>query len=89
MSVQAEVTFPNQINKFWLSPGIFRGALDCRASDINEEMKIAASFAIASLVEDNKLKPDYILPHAFDKRIGQTVAKAVKDAAIKTGVARI
>ncbi len=81
--------FPNQINNVLAFPGIFRGALDCRASDINEEMKIAASFAIASLVEDNKLKPDYILPHAFDKRIGQTVAKAVKDAAIKTGVARI
>ena len=81
--------FPNQINNVLAFPGIFRGALDCRASDINEEMKIAASFAIASLVEDDKLNPDYILPHAFDKRIGQTVAKAVKDAAIKTGVARI
>lgn len=81
--------FPNQINNVLAFPGIFRGALDCRASDINEEMKIAASFAIASLVEDDKLNPDYILPHAFDKRIGQTVAKAVKDAAVKTGVARI
>lgn len=81
--------FPNQINNVLAFPGIFRGALDCRASDINEEMKIAASFAIASLVEDDKLSPDYILPHAFDSRIGQTVAKAVKDAAVKTGVARI
>ena len=81
--------FPNQINNVLAFPGIFRGALDCRASDINEEMKIAASFAIASLVEDDKLNPDYILPHAFDSRIGQTVANAVKEAAVKTGVARI
>lgn len=81
--------FPNQINNVLAFPGIFRGALDCRASDINEEMKIAASFAIASLVEDDKLNPDYILPHAFDERVGKTVAAAVKEAAIKTGVARI
>ena len=81
--------FPNQINNVLAFPGIFRGALDCRASDINEEMKIAASFAIASLVDDDKLEPDYILPHAFDERVGKTVAEAVKAAAIKTGVARI
>ncbi len=81
--------FPNQINNVLAFPGIFRGALDCRASEINEEMKVAASFAIASLVEDDKLNPDYILPHAFDSRIGQTVANAVKEAAVKTGVARI
>lgn len=81
--------FPNQINNVLAFPGIFKGALECRASDINEEMKIAASFAIASLVEEDKLSPDYILPHAFDCRVGETVAKAVKEAAIKTGVARI
>ena len=81
--------FPNQINNVLAFPGIFRGALDCRASDINEEMKIAASFAIASLVDDDKLEPDYILPHACDERVGKTVAEAVKAAAIKTGVARI
>ncbi|MEE0871950.1 MAG: malic enzyme-like NAD(P)-binding protein [Ruminococcus sp.] len=81
--------FPNQINNVLAFPGIFRGALDCRASDINEEMKVAASFAIASLVEDDKLEPDYILPHAFDPRVGKTVAAAVKQAAIDSGVARI
>ncbi len=81
--------FPNQINNVLAFPGIFRGALDCRASDINEDMKIAASFAIASLVNEDKLNADYILPHAFDDRIGKTVAKAVKDAAVKSGVARI
>lgn len=81
--------FPNQINNVLAFPGIFRGALDCRASEINEEMKIAASYAIASLVGDNELNPEYILPQAFDKRIGKTVAEAVKEAAVKTGVARI
>lgn len=81
--------FPNQINNVLAFPGIFRGALDCRASDINEEMKVAASFAIASLVEDDKLEPDYILPHAFDPRVGKTVAAAVKQAAVDSGVARI
>lgn len=81
--------FPNQINNVLAFPGIFRGALDCRASDINEDMKVAASFAIASLVSDEELNPDYILPEAFDERIGKTVAEAVKNAAIKSGVARI
>lgn len=81
--------FPNQINNVLAFPGIFRGALDCRASEINEEMKVAASNAIASLVGDDELNPDYILPQAFDKRIGNAVAKAVKEAAVKTGVARI
>ena len=81
--------FPNQINNVLAFPGIFRGALDCRASEINEEMKVAASYAIASLVGDNELNPEYILPQAFDKRIGKAVAEAVKEAAIKTGVARI
>lgn len=81
--------FPNQINNVLAFPGIFRGALDCRASEINEEMKVAASYAIASLVGDNELTPEYILPQAFDKRIGKAVAEAVKKAAVKTGVARI
>ena len=81
--------FPNQINNVLAFPGIFRGALDCRASEINEEMKIAASYAIASLVGDDELIPEYILPQAFDKRIGKAVAEAVKKAAVKTGVARI
>lgn len=81
--------FPNQINNVLAFPGIFRGALDCRASDINEAMKVAASFAIASLVEDEVLTPEYILPHAFDPRVGKTVASAVKKAAIESGVARI
>ncbi len=81
--------FPNQINNVLAFPGIFRGALDCRASDINEEMKIAAAQAIASLVSDEELKADYIIPAPFDKRVAHTVAKAVKEAAIKTGVNRI
>ncbi len=81
--------FANQINNVVAFPGIFRGALDVRASDINDEMKMAASFAIASLVSDEELAPDYILPKAFDERIAPTVAKAVADAAIKSGVARI
>ena len=81
--------FPNQINNVLAFPGIFRGALDCRASDINEEMKIAAARAIASLVSDDELNSEYILPKAFDERVGKTVAKAVADAAKATGVARI
>ena len=81
--------FPNQINNVLAFPGIFRGALDCRASDINEEMKIAAAKAIASLVSDEELKPDYIIPAPFDKRVAPAVAEAVKKAAIKTGVNRI
>ena len=81
--------YPNQINNVLAFPGIFRGALDCRASDINEEMKVAASYALASIIEDEKLSPDYILPHAFDPRVGKAVAEAVKKAAIESGVARI
>lgn len=81
--------FPNQINNVVAFPGIFRGALDVRASSITENMKIAAAYAIASLVDESELKPDYILPYAFDSRIKDTVAKAVADAAIKDGVARI
>lgn len=80
--------FPNQINNVLAFPGIFRGALDVRASDINDEMKMAASYAIAGLVSDEELNPEYILPKAFDKRISPAVAKAVAEAARKTGVAR-
>ena len=81
--------FPNQINNVLAFPGIFRGALDVRAKEINEDMKMAAAKAIASLVSDDELNADYILPMAFDSRIGKTVAKAVAEAAKKTGVARI
>lgn len=81
--------FPNQINNVVAFPGIFRGALDVRASAITENMKIAAAYAIASLVDDDKLNDDYILPYAFDKRIKDTVANAVAEAARKDGVARI
>ncbi len=81
--------FPNQINNVLAFPGIFRGALDVRASDINDAMKMAASYAIASLVDDEELCPDYILPKAFDKRIAPTVAAAVAKAAGDSGVARI
>ncbi len=81
--------YPNQINNVLAFPGIFRGALDVRASDINDEMKMASSYAIASLVSDAELSEDYILPLAFDERIGKAVAKAVAAAAIKSGAARI
>ena len=81
--------FPNQINNVLAFPGIFRGALDVRAKDINDEMKVAAAYAIAGLVEEDKLSPDYIIPNAFDKRVAQAVAEAVAEAARKTGVARI
>ena len=81
--------YPNQINNVVAFPGIFRGALDVRASEINDEMKMAASYAIASLVSDEELTDEYILPFAFDERIGKTVAKAVADAARATNVARI
>ncbi|MCQ2387218.1 MAG: NAD-dependent malic enzyme [Clostridia bacterium] len=80
--------FPNQINNVLAFPGIFRGALDCMAKDINEEMKIAAANAIASLVSKKELKADYIIPAPFDKRVAVAVAKAVKKAAIATGVNR-
>ena len=81
--------YPNQINNVLAFPGIFRGALDVRASDINDEMKMAASYAIASLVSDEELNSEYILPMAFDERIGKTVAEAVAEAARKSGVARL
>ena len=81
--------FPNQINNVLAFPGIFRGALDVRASDINDEMKIAAAKAIASVIPENELRPDYIIPDAFDKKICAAVAAAVAAAARETGVARI
>lgn len=81
--------FNNQINNVLAFPGIFRGALDARAKEINEEMKKAAAYAIASLVSDNELCAEYIIPKAFDERVGKAVAKAVYDAAIKTGVSKI
>ena len=81
--------FPNQINNVLAFPGIFRGALDVRASDINDAMKIAAAEAIANLVEDSELRPDYIIPAPFDERVGTAVAEAVAAAARKTGVAQI
>lgn len=81
--------FPNQINNVLAFPGIFRGALDCRARDINEEMKLAAAKAIASLVSDSELSPEYILPMAFDERVGPSVAAAVAKAARESGTARI
>ena len=81
--------FPNQVNNVLCFPGIFRGALDVRATDINDEMKIAAAYAIAGLVSDEELNPDYILPAAFDPRVKDAVAKATAEAARKSGVARI
>lgn len=81
--------FPNQINNVLAFPGIFRGALDARASDINDEMQRAAVFAIAGLVSDDELSAEYILPRAFDEKVVPAVAKAVAEAARKSGVARV
>ncbi|MBQ2819206.1 MAG: NAD-dependent malic enzyme [Clostridia bacterium] len=81
--------FPNQINNVLAFPGIFRGTFDVRASDINEEMKVAAATALAELISDDELNAEYIIPAAFDKRVGPAVAAAVAEAARKTGVARI
>ncbi len=81
--------YPNQVNNVLAFPGIFRGALDCRASDINDEMKIAAAKALAGLISDEELNADYILPKAFDPRVKDAVAKAVEEAARESGVARI
>ena len=81
--------FPNQINNVLAFPGIFRGALDVRAKDINDEMKVAAAYAIANLIDEKDLTPDYIIPNPFDKRVAKAVAEAVAEAARKTGVARI
>ena len=81
--------YPNQINNVLAFPGIFRGTFDVRASDINEEMKMAAAMALADLISDEELSEEYIIPAAFDPRVGPAVAKAVAEAARKTGVARI
>ncbi|MDF2889832.1 MAG: hypothetical protein K0R80_199 [Clostridia bacterium] len=81
--------FPNQVNNVLAFPGIFRGALDVRAKDINEEMKIAAAYAIASIISEEELNEDYIIPGAFDSRIVERVSKAVAKAARETGVARV
>ena len=81
--------FPNQINNVLAFPGVFRGAFDVRASDINEEMKVAAAHALAGLVSDDELSPDYIIPAAFDPRVCPAVSAAVAKAARDTGVARV
>ena len=81
--------FPNQINNVLAFPGIFRGTFDVRASDINEEMKMAAAKALADLIPENELNADYIIPYAFDPKVGPVVAKAVAQAAVDSGVARI
>ena len=81
--------YPNQINNVLAFPGIFRGTFDVRAKDINEEMKMAAAMALANLISDEELNADYIIPKAFDPRVGPAVAKAVAEAARKSGVARI
>ena len=81
--------FPNQINNVLAFPGIFRGTLDVRATDINDEMKIAAAYAIADLIEEKDLNADYIIPNPFDKRVVEAVSKAVAKAARETGVARL
>ncbi len=81
--------YPNQINNVLAFPGLFKGALSVRASKINEEMKLAAAYAISNIIDDNELRKDYIVPLAFDKRVVPQVAKAVADAAIKTGVSKL
>jgi malate dehydrogenase (oxaloacetate-decarboxylating) len=80
--------YPNQINNVLCFPGIFRGALNCRASRINEAMKLAAAHAIAETIAEDELHPDYIVPSVFDRRVGEAVAKKVEEAAYETGVAR-
>ena len=80
--------FPNQINNVLAFPGIFRGALDCKAKEINEEMKMATAIAIASIVSDEELHEDYVVPDAFDERVVEVVAKAVSETAIKMGITR-
>ena len=81
--------YPNQINNVLAFPGIFRGALDVRASDINDEMKLAAAYALANLVSEDELSAEYIIPKAFDPRVKDAVAAAVAKAAVETGVNRI
>ncbi len=81
--------FPNQINNVLVFPGIFRGAFDVRASDINDSMKLAAAYALAALIDEKELREDYIIPLPFDARVSKAVAGAVADAAKKSGVARL
>lgn len=81
--------FPNQVNNVLAFPGIFRGALDVRAADINDDMKVAAAYAIASMIPEQDLKEDYVIPDALDKRVAEEVAKAVAEAAKRSGIARI
>lgn len=85
---QVVQTFPNQINNVLAFPGVFRGALDVRASNINEEMKVAAAYAIAETITKNEMNEENIIPPAFDRRIAKNVAEAVKKAAFASGVAR-
>jgi malate dehydrogenase (oxaloacetate-decarboxylating) len=80
--------YPNQINNVLCFPGIFKGALQCRATRINEEMKLAAAHAIAGLISEEELHPEYIVPSVFDKRIAEAVSREVEEAAYRTGVAR-
>jgi malate dehydrogenase (oxaloacetate-decarboxylating) len=80
--------YANQINNVLCFPGIFRGALQCRASRINEEMKLAAAHAIAGIITENELHPEYVVPSVFDKRVAEAVSLAVEEAAYRTGVAR-
>ncbi|MBA1336636.1 MAG: NADP-dependent malic enzyme [Firmicutes bacterium] len=81
--------YPNQINNVLAFPGVFRGALDVRATDINEAMKLAAAYALAGIIPENELTEDYIIPKAFDPRVAPAVAQAVARAAIESGVARV
>ena len=81
--------FPNQINNVLAFPGIFRGAFDVRARDINDAMKIAAAKALAGLISEEELNAEYIIPAAFDRRVGPAVAKAVAEAARESGAARL
>ena len=80
---------PNQVNNVSVFPGIFRGAIDVRARRINDAMKLAAVYAIADLVKEEELREDYVVPNAFDKRVAPAVARAVAQAAMETGVARV
>jgi malate dehydrogenase (oxaloacetate-decarboxylating) len=81
--------YPNQVNNVLAFPGLFRGALDCQASKITEEMKMAAAVGLASLISEDQLRPDYVIPSAFDPRVASTVAAEVKKTAIATDIARI
>ena len=82
------LSFPNQVNNLLAFPGVFKGAFQVKASEINEEMKIAASYAIAELIDEDELSPEFVIPNVFDPRVSEKVASAVSQAAIKTGVAR-